>query len=314
MSSGSNNTFHDQPVNEGKGCNGRGVRMPSLRILSGSLLAVFLIIALGMTGGQVRQLGGRVTLLEEERGVFQRRLENFKEDNLRLLSRLRDYQDVLEIAQQSNIALSKRLVNRELAVEDLQDSINSILEEKYDTESRLHGEIASLEEIKRDLGAQGAALSEAVAAQRKEIKALEQSWRTVSVQLAQAGKANDRLVAGNDRLVVGNDRLVVENDRYRTMLFELEDKFVSVEENNRGLVDRFNHLQDRAVVLEAEKSELKAELRCWIDSEVRQPGIEDPFLLDFFEAENSLRDQEKSPASLDAANNTAVATAEGEPE
>ena len=241
-----------------------------------------------------------MTLLEEERGVFQRRLENFKEDNLRLLSRLRDYQDVLEIAQQSNIALSKRLVNRDLAVEDLQDSINSILEEKYATESRLHGEIASLEEIKRDLGAQGAALSEAVAAQRKEIKTLEQSWRTVSVQLAQAGKANDRLV--------------VENDRYLTTLFDLEDKFVSVEENNRGLVDRFNRLQDRAVVLEAEKLELKAELRCWIDSEVRQPGIEDPFLLDFFEAKNSLRDKEKLPASLDAANNTAVANADGEPE
>ena len=300
MSSGSNNQFHHQPVNESAGGNGRRVRMPSLRILSGSLLAVFLIIALGMTGGQVRQLGGRVTLLEEERGVFQRRLENFKEDNLRLLSRLRDYQNVLEIAQHSNIALSKRLVNRNLAVEDLQDSMHSILEEKYATESRLNGEIASLEEIKRDLSAQGAALSEAVAAQRKQIETLEQSYRAVSVQLAQAGEANDRLV--------------VENDRYQTMLFDLEDQFVSVEENNRGMVERFNHLQDRTVVLEAEKLALKEELRCWIDSEVSQPDVEDPFLLDLFEAENSLRDQEKSPASVDAANKTAVANVKGDPE
>ena len=222
-----------------------------------------------MTGSQVRQLGGRVSLLEEERGVFQRRLENFKEDNLRLLSRLRDYQDVLEIAQQANISLSKRVVNRDLAVADLQESIKSILEEKYATESRLRGEIASLEETKRDLRAQGAALSEAVEAQQQEIKTLEQSYRKASVQLAQAGKANDRLV--------------VEKDRYMTMLFELEDKFVSVEADNRGLTDRFNRLQDRAVVLKAEKLALKAELRCWIDSEVRQADIEDPFLLEGIE-------------------------------
>ena len=298
MSSGSNNQFHPQPVNESEACKRRGVRMPSLRILSVSLLTVFLIIALGMTGSQVRQLGGRVTLLEEERGVFQRRLENFKEDNLRLLSRLRDYQNVLEIAQQANIALSKRVVNRDLAVADLQESIKSILEEKYATESRLRGEIAGLEEIKRDLSAQGAALGEAVAAQRQEIKALEQSYRTVSVQLAQAGKANDRLV--------------LENDRYLSMLFDLEDKFVSVEEDNRGLADRFNRLQDRTVVLEAEKLALKAELRCWIDSEVRQADIEDPILLDSLEAENTLRDQEQLPASAGAANKAAVANADGE--
>ena len=33
----------------------------------------------------------------------------------------------------------------------------------------------------------------------------------------------------------------------------LEDKFVSAEAQNRGLMDRFNRLQDRAVILEAEE-------------------------------------------------------------
>ena len=58
---------------------GRRAGMWSLRVISASLLAIFLIIALGMTGGQVRQLGNRVTLLEEERSFFQRKLESFKE-------------------------------------------------------------------------------------------------------------------------------------------------------------------------------------------------------------------------------------------
>lgn len=298
MSSGSNNKFHHHTVNEGG--HERGARMSSLRIVSGSLLAVFLVIALGMTGRQVRQLGGRVTLLEEERSVFQRRLGDFKEDNLRLLSRLRDYQNVLEIVQQSNISLSKRLVNRDLAVEDLQDSLNSILEEKYATESRLRTEIANLEEIKRDLSAQGAALSEAVAAQGKEIEQLGQSCRAADVQLADAGRENERLAA--------------ENGRYLTMLFDLEDKFVSAEENNRGLVESFNRLQDRTVILEAEKLTLKEELRGWIDSEVRQPDVEDPVAPDSFEAGNFLGDQEESPAGEDAANKAAVANADGEPE
>ena len=239
------------------GCKDRGSGMLSLRVISGSLLVVFLVIILGMTGGQVRQLGTRVALLEDERSFFQRRLESFKEDNLRLLSRIRDYQDVLEIAQQSNISLSKRLLNRDMAVEDLQLSIDSILEEKYENEARLNGEIAKLEDIKRDLNARGVALGEAVAAQGKEINQLEQSYRTVSMELAGASRENERLS--------------IENDRYLKMLYELEDKFVSAEAQNLGLMDRFNRLQDRAVILEAEKSELKEELRVWIDSELSHP-------------------------------------------
>ena len=255
------------------GCKDRGAGMLSLRVISGSLLVVFLVITLGMTGGQVRQLGTRVALLEDERSFFQRRLESFKEDNLRLLSRIRDYQDVLEVAQNSNISLSKRLLNRDMAVEDLQLSIDSILEEKYENEARLNGEIAKLEGIKRDLNARGVALGEAVVAQGKEINQLEQSYRTVSMELAGASRENERLS--------------IENDRYLKMLYELEDKFVSAEAQNLGLMDRFNRLQDRAVILEEEKSELKEELRVWIDSELSHPDTGEslaPGAMDFSNA------------------------------
>ncbi|MCP4847147.1 MAG: hypothetical protein GY899_04275 [Verrucomicrobiaceae bacterium] len=236
-------------------------RMLSLRVIVASVLAVFLVIALGMTGGRVRKLGNRVTMLEEEGSFFQRRLESFREDNQRLLSRIRDYQDVLEVAKQSNVSLSKRLLNRDLAVEDLQRSIQSILEQKYENELRLNGQIARLEEIKRDLSARGAALSEAVAAQGKEIAQLEQSYQLTSDKLA--------------RELEKNDRLSIENEKYLGMVYDFEEKFVSAEERNRGLVERFNLLQDRTNILESEKSELKEELRGWIESEVSQPGVED---------------------------------------
>ena len=235
--------------------------MLSLRVIVASVLAVFLVIALGMTGGRVRKLGNRVTMLEEEGSFFQRRLESFREDNQRLLSRIRDYQDVLEVAKQSNVSLSKRLLNRDLAVEDLQRSIQSILEQKYENELRLNGQIARLEEIKRDLSARGAALSEAVAAQGKEIAQLEQSYQLTSDKLA--------------RELEKNDRLSIENEKYLGMVYDFEEKFVSAEERNRGLVERFNLLQDRTNILESEKSELKEELRGWIESEVSQSGVED---------------------------------------
>ena len=278
MSSGPSNQLPNYAGS--KGANDRRVRRLPLRMILGSLLAVFLIITLGMTGGQVRKLGNRVTLLEEERSFFQRRLERFKEDNLRLLSKIRDYQDVLEIAQQSNISLSKRLANRDLAVEDLQRSIRSILEQKYENEARLNGEIAQLEEIKRDLSARGAALSEAVAAQGQEIEQLEQSYQTTSTKLA--------------REFQKNDRLSIENEQYLTMLYELEEKFVSAEEQNSGLVERFNRLQDRTITLEAEKIELKEELRVWIDSEVRQSDVADAVAPDARDLTNVSSDQKRA--------------------
>ena len=232
--------------------------MFSIRVISFSLLAVFLVIALGLTGGQVRELGNRVTMLEEERSFFQRKLAEFRADNLRLLSRIRDYQDVLQIAQQSNISLSKRLLNRDLAVEDLQRSIDVILEEKYASEQKLNKEIGRLEQIKRDLIAKGVALGESVVAQNRKIKQLEDLYRSSSEQLAITSSENEKSV--------------IENERYMAMLFELEEKFVSVEQANQGLIKSFDNLQDRAIRLESEKMELKEELRGWLDSELSRPG------------------------------------------
>jgi len=238
--------------------NEHTLSMFSVRVVSFSLLAVFLVIALGLTGGQVRELGKRVTTLEEERSFFQRKLAEFRADNLRLLSRIRDYQNVLKIAQQSNISLSKRLLNRDLAVEDLQRSIDVILEEKYANEQNLNEEIGRLEQINRDLIAKGVALGESVVAQNGKIKQLEDLYRSSSVQLAIASSENESLV--------------IENERYVEMLFELEEKFVSVEQENQGLIKSFDNLQNRTVRLEAEKMELKEELRGWLDSELSRPG------------------------------------------
>ncbi len=238
--------------------NEHKMNMFSVRVISFSGLAVFLVIALGFTGGKVRELGNRVTTLEEERGFFQSKIEEFRAYNLRLLSRIRDYQDVLSIAQQSNISLSKRLLNRDLAVEDLQRSIDVILEEKYAKEQKLNEEIVRLEQIKRNLVAKAAALGESIVAQNSKIKQLEDSYRSSSEQLAIAFSENDTLV--------------VENKRYMEMLLELEEKFVSVDQENQGLIQSFDDLQNRTVRLEAEKLELKEELRGWLDSEFSCPG------------------------------------------
>jgi len=270
--------------------------MFSVRVISFSLLAVFLVIALGLTGGQVRELGNRVTTLEEERSFFQRKLAEFRADNLRLLSRIRDYQDVLKIAQQSNISLSKRLLNRDLAVEDLQRSIDVILEEKYANEQKLNEEIGRLEQIKRDLIAKGVALGESVIAQNRKIKQLEDLYRSSSEQLAIASSENESLV--------------IENERYMEMLFELEEKFVSVEQENQGLIKNFDDLQNRTVRLEAEKMELKEELRGWLNSELSRPRGEAENNPDGIDIIQRIGEQETLGVVAPAASQTRFASAD----
>jgi len=276
--------------------NEHRMSMFSVRVISFSLLAVFLVIALGLTGGQVRELGNRVTTLEEERSFFQRKLAEFRADNLRLLSRIRDYQDVLKIAQQSNISLSKRLLNRDLAVEDLQRSIDVILEEKYANEQKLNEEIGRLEQIKRDLIAKGVALGESVIAQNRKIKQLEDLYRSSSEQLAIASSENESLV--------------IENERYMEMLFELEEKFVSVEQENQGLIKNFDDLQNRTVRLEAEKMELKEELRGWLNSELSRPRGEAENNPDGIDIIQRIGEQETLGVVAPAASQTRFASAD----
>jgi len=276
--------------------NEHRMSMFSVRVISFSLLAVFLVIALGLTGGQVRELGNRVTTLEEERIFFQRKLADFRADNLRLLSRIRDYQNVLKIAQQSNISLSKRLLNRDIAVEDLQRSIDVILEEKYANEQNLNEEIDRLEQMKRDLIAKGVALGESVVAQNGKIKQLEDLYHSSSVQLAIAASENESLV--------------IENERYVEMLFELEEKFVSVEQENQGLIKSFDDLQNRTVRLEAEKMELKEELRGWLDSELSRPGGDAEKIPDGIDVIQGLGKQEALGVVSPAASQTRFASAD----
>ncbi len=220
--------------------------MPSLKIVAGSVLIVALVLALGMTGGQVRQLAGRVTSLEDEQVVFERRVLDLREDNRQLLSRMRDYQEVLEVAQEANVSLSKRLVNREAAVEDLQLSLSSIIEEKYDSEQRLRDEIDALENKKRDLGAQVAALSEAVGVQGREIVTLNESYRAAESKLGEAGRNNNLLLA--------------ENNRYLGMMADLQDKLELLQSENSKLATDFSEVQTQADALAEERVDLRKEL------------------------------------------------------
>ncbi len=219
-------------------------RMPSLKVVAGCLLMVALVMALGMTGGQVRQLADRMTTLENERDGFERRFLRLRQDNQRLLGRLRDYQEVLGVAQQSNISLSKRLVNRDMAVNDLQDTLDSILTEKYATEKALRGEIASLEEQRVELNAEVAALGAAVAAQGKEIASLEKSYHSAERDLADAASDNNRLLA--------------ENDRYLGMMSEMQDALEALRVENRELADDFDELRAQSGSAGAPAGELDA--------------------------------------------------------
>jgi len=247
--------------------------MPSLKIVAGSLLMVALVLALGMTGGQVRQLAGRVTSLESEQVVFERRVLDLREDNRQLLSRMRDYQEVLEVAQEANVSLSKRLVNREAAVEDLQVSLSSIIEEKYDSEQRLRNEIDALENKKRDLGAQVAALSDAVGAQGREIATLNGSYRAAEGKLAEAGRNNNLLLA--------------ENNRYLGMMANLQDELDLLQSENSKLATDFSEVQTQAEALAEERIALRKELAAMAGSDAAETetppvelssfGDEDPF-------------------------------------
>jgi chromosome segregation ATPase len=251
----------------------RRVGLPSLKIVAVCLLAVALVVALGMTGGQVRELAGRVSAIESERDAFERRVGKLRQDNGRLIGRLRDYQGVLEVAQSSNISLSKlaegqevTIGNRDLAINDLQDSLDVILKEKYANENQLRNEIARLENLKRDLSAQVAALGEAVAAQGNEIAQLDTAYRKAEVQVAQASERNSDLLT--------------ENDRYLNMLTEMQDDLDAVQQEGEMMAERFTALQSQSELLEAEKEAIQHELEA-IKSSVapfgNDGGFSDPF-------------------------------------
>lgn len=244
-------------VPSGSGKSAERAKMPSLRMVAACLLMIALVMALGMTGGQVRQLADRVTAIESERDEFHRRLVSLREDNMGLLARLRDYQGVLEVAQESNVSLSKRVANRELAVNDLQDTLDSVLVEKYATEKAMRAEIAALENKKLELDAQVAALGEAVAAQGEEIAILDESYRGTQRKLADT--QND------------HGRLLTENNRYLGMMSDLQDSLEAMQGSNRELVTNFDELREETEVIREEKIGLERELEA-IKSGVISPG------------------------------------------
>lgn len=235
-------------------------KIPSLGVVVACLTMTALVVALGMTGGQVRQLGDRMSALEGERDEFHRRLVSLREDNMGLLARLRDYQGVLEVAQTSNISLSKRVANREAAVGHLQDTLDSVLVEKYTTENAMRQEIAVLEGQKNDMAAQVTALGSAVAAQGDEISSLDASYREAEGKLAS--------------VVLDSDRLLVENDRYLGMMSELQDSLEAMQTSNRELAMNFDTLRVRADVLRDEKVAIERELDTMRGEESYPPGVE----------------------------------------
>lgn len=247
----------ENQYDDGTEFEAEGGSLPSLKIVAGCLLLVALVLALGMTGGQVRQLSSRLDTVESERAGFERRLSSLREDNSGLLVRMRDYQEVLEVAQNANVTLSKRLEKRDMDVADLQTSLDAILKEKYATENQLREQIDGLENEKRDLNAQVAALGEAVTAQSKEIAQLDQTYRGAEKQAAAASSEKDRLLA--------------ENDRYLNMMSQMQDRFELMEENNRGLVERFNALQSQADIIQAEKLAIQRELESIQDNNNSEP-------------------------------------------
>jgi len=240
-----------------------GSPLPSLKLVAAGFTLVALVVALGMTGGQVRELADRVTAVEGEREAFERRVDKLRADNKELIGQLRDYQAQIEMVQSSNIALSKRVVNREMAVEDLQVSLDSILKEKYATENAMRDEIAKLEDLKRDLSAQVAALGEAVAAQSQEIAQLDVAYRD----------AQEQLDASGDR----NEILLSENNRYLDLLNQMQDDLDAVQAEGEVMAERFALLQSESAAVEAEKLALERELEL-----IKTVPVVDPIGVDSF--------------------------------
>lgn len=263
MSSNAPSSAVQQPPIEGS----KATPLPSIKLIAAGFTLVALVVALGMTGGQVRELADRVTAVEGEREAFERRVDKLRADNKELVGQLRDYQVQIELVQGSNVALSKRLVNREMAVEDLQVSLDSILKEKYTTENALRAEIATLENLKRDLSAQVAALGEAVAAQSQEIAQLDVAYR----------EAQEEIVASGDR----NQVLVAENNRYLDLLNQMQDDLDAMQAEGEVMAERFATLRSESAAVEAERQAIERELDAIKNAPIEPIGGEgfgaDPF-------------------------------------
>ena len=168
-----------------------------MRFLIFSLIIAFLFILLGITGGKVRNLSARISLLKSQGAKFEKDLGLAIAENAIHISRLQDYQSVLYVAQGSNTALSKRLLMQEQDIEKLQTNLASVLRENYIRKDIWDKERRILQDEKKKLRAEFQALSQALFSQSKELAKIGEDYRSLRVKYEESRKDSSELLKAN---------------------------------------------------------------------------------------------------------------------
>ena len=193
-----------------------------MRFFVFSLILSFLLILLGRTGSNVRNLSVQLDYLKSESAEFEKNLEVAIAENGKHISKLQDYQSVLYVAQSSNTALSKRLVKQENKVEKLQINLSSVLKESYSKKEKWNQEKYNLQDEQKKLKAEFQALSQALLSQSKELAKIGEEYSLLR------GKYENSRRDSNELLKVNHlKEVAIVNLQMRIKKLQMDNRFLS---------------------------------------------------------------------------------------
>ncbi|MBT7983135.1 MAG: hypothetical protein HN584_11255 [Akkermansiaceae bacterium] len=164
----------------------------------------------------------RLDFLKSQSAGFEKHLEAALVENASHIEKLQSYQSVLHVAQGSNTALSKRVLEQEYNVEKLQINLASVLRENYLTKEKWNEEKYILQEEKKEIKAEFQALSQALSSQSKKLAKIGEEYNILRVNYEESRSDSSQLLKANQL-----KELALENLKMRMEKLQMDNIFLS---------------------------------------------------------------------------------------
>ena len=182
----------------------------------------------------------RVDFLKSQSAGFEKQLEVAIAENASHIDKLQNYQSVLDVAQGSNTALSKRVLEQEHKVEKLQINLASVLRENYLTKEKWNQEKYTLQEEKKEIQAEFQALSQALSSQSKNLARIGEEYNVLRVKYEESRRNSSQLLKANR-----SKEVALENLKMRMNKLQMDNRFLSARLNYADKESFFFSVQNK---------------------------------------------------------------------
>ncbi len=188
----------------------------------------------------------RVDFLKSQSAGFEKQLEVAIAENASHIDKLQNYQSVLDVAQGSNTALSKRVLEQEHKVEKLQINLASVLRENYLTKEKWNQEKYTLQEEKKEIQAEFQALSQALSSQSKNLARIGEEYNILRIKYEESRRNSSQLLKANR-----SKEVALENLKMRMNKLQMDNRFLAA---------RLNYADKESFLFSVQNKEASAQL------------------------------------------------------